>query len=71
MDQCFQPDRKISTEMERARYLAFCSKLQWPMGFVQVIVSGIPEVMIKIATAVWSPVANSLNKMLHKMKDLS
>lgn len=33
--------------------------------------SGIPEAVIRITTAAWSPVANSLNKMLHKMKDLS
>ena len=35
------------------------------------IASGIPEAMIKITTAAWSPVANGLNKMLHKVKDLS
>lgn len=39
-------------------------------GFVQVIGSGIPEAIIKIAAA-WTPAANSPNKMLHKMKDLS
>lgn len=35
------------------------------------IASGIPEAMIKITTAAWSPVANGLNKMLHTVKDLS